>query len=66
MSLSAVRDADGYVTHYVCMFTDISEEKSSSSGWNFGPLRPLDRFANRRSLANSWHWRCAKRQSMAR
>src|SRR5690606_17418199 len=27
MSLSAVRDADGAVTHYVCMFTDISEEK---------------------------------------
>ncbi|MGN1056435.1 MAG: putative bifunctional diguanylate cyclase/phosphodiesterase [Comamonas sp.] len=27
MSLSAVRDADGTVTHYVCMFTDISEEK---------------------------------------
>lgn len=28
MSLSAVYDAAGNVTHYVCMFTDISEEKS--------------------------------------
>jgi len=27
MSLSAVRDPAGQVTHYVCMFTDISEEK---------------------------------------
>jgi len=28
MSLSAVRDPAGQVTHYVCMFTDISEEKA--------------------------------------
>jgi len=28
MSLSAVRDPAGTVTHYVCMFTDISEEKA--------------------------------------
>ncbi|WP_298211736.1 bifunctional diguanylate cyclase/phosphodiesterase [Acidovorax sp.] len=28
MSLSAVRDPSGEVTHYVCMFTDISEEKA--------------------------------------
>jgi len=28
MSLSAVRDPAGEVTHYVCMFTDISEEKA--------------------------------------
>lgn len=27
MSLSAVKDASGKTTHYVCMFTDISEEK---------------------------------------
>lgn len=27
MSLSAVRDPAGQITHYVCMFTDISEEK---------------------------------------
>lgn len=27
MSLSAVQDAQGHTTHYVCMFTDISEEK---------------------------------------
>ena len=28
MSLSAVRDEAGTVTHYVCMFSDITEEKS--------------------------------------
>ncbi|MFN4119983.1 putative bifunctional diguanylate cyclase/phosphodiesterase [Acidovorax sp.] len=28
MSLSAVRDPTGQITHYVCMFTDISEEKA--------------------------------------
>ncbi|WP_245606915.1 sensor domain-containing protein [Simplicispira psychrophila] len=28
MSLSAVRDETGTVTHYVCMFSDISEEKA--------------------------------------
>jgi len=28
MSLSAVRDPAGDITHYVCMFTDISEEKA--------------------------------------
>lgn len=28
MSLSAVKDAAGTVTHYVCMFTDISAEKA--------------------------------------
>lgn len=28
MSLSAVRDTAGEITHYVCMFTDISEEKA--------------------------------------
>lgn len=28
MSLSAVRDPEGAITHYVCMFTDISEEKA--------------------------------------
>ena len=28
MSLSAVRDPAGEITHYVCMFTDISEEKA--------------------------------------
>jgi len=28
MSLSAVKDAAGVVTHYVCMFTDISAEKA--------------------------------------
>ena len=28
MSLSAVRDVEGAITHYVCMFSDISEEKA--------------------------------------
>ncbi|PWW44379.1 sensor domain-containing protein [Melaminivora alkalimesophila] len=28
MSLSVVRDAQGKVTHYVCIFTDISEERA--------------------------------------
>ena len=28
MSLSSVRDESGQVTHYVCMFTDITEEKA--------------------------------------
>ncbi|MDH4448507.1 MAG: EAL domain-containing protein [Acidovorax sp.] len=28
MSLSAVRDQAGEITHYVCMFTDVSEEKA--------------------------------------
>jgi len=28
MSMSCVRDASGAVTHYVCMFADISEEKA--------------------------------------
>ena len=28
MSLSAVRDAEGEITHYVCMFSDISHEKA--------------------------------------
>ena len=31
MSLSAVRDQTGVVTHYVCMFTDITEEKAQQS-----------------------------------
>ena len=28
MSMSVVRDPAGHITHYVCMFTDISEEKA--------------------------------------
>lgn len=35
MSLSAVRDAEGVVTHYVCMFTDISEEKAQRQQLEF-------------------------------
>ena len=35
MSLSAVRDPAGEVTHYVCMFTDISEEKAQQRRLEF-------------------------------
>ena len=35
MSLSAVKDAAGTVTHYVCMFTDISAEKAREQQLEF-------------------------------
>ncbi|WP_280191501.1 putative bifunctional diguanylate cyclase/phosphodiesterase [Delftia sp. PS-11] len=35
MSLSAVKDATGAVTHYVCMFTDISAEKAREAQLEF-------------------------------
>ena len=35
MSLSAVKDANDQVTHYVCMFTDISAEKSREQQLEF-------------------------------
>ena len=35
MSLSAVRDSAGAVTHYVCMFTDISREKQREQQLEF-------------------------------
>lgn len=35
MSLSAVKDAQGEVTHYVCMFTDISHEKQREQQLEF-------------------------------
>jgi diguanylate cyclase (GGDEF)-like protein/PAS domain S-box-containing protein len=35
MSLSAVKDAAGRVTHYVCMFTDISAEKAREAQLDF-------------------------------
>ncbi|AVP56262.1 sensor domain-containing protein [Pulveribacter suum] len=35
MSLSAVRDAQGQLTHYVCIFTDISEEKARQAQLEF-------------------------------
>ena len=35
MSLSAVKDGDGKTTHYVCMFTDISEEKQREAKLEF-------------------------------
>ncbi|AOG24681.1 putative bifunctional diguanylate cyclase/phosphodiesterase [Acidovorax sp. RAC01] len=35
MSLSAVRDPAGEITHYVCMFTDVSEEKAQQQRLEF-------------------------------
>ncbi|MBB2776372.1 UNVERIFIED_ORG: diguanylate cyclase (GGDEF)-like protein/PAS domain S-box-containing protein [Comamonas terrigena] len=42
MSLNAVRDPQGHVSHYVCMFTDISEEKQRE--------RQLEHLAHRDAL----------------
>lgn len=48
MSLSAVKDVDGTVTHYVCMFTDISEEKAQRQQLEFlAHNDPLTGLANR-------------------
>lgn len=48
MSLSAVRGADGAVTHYVCMFTDISEEKAQHQRLEFlAHCDPLTGLPNR-------------------
>ena len=35
MSLSAVHDEEGQVTHYVCMFSDISQEKAQHQRLEF-------------------------------
>lgn len=35
MSLSAVRDPAGQITHYVCMFTDVSEERAHQQQLEF-------------------------------
>ncbi|GAD22997.1 EAL domain-containing protein [Acidovorax sp. MR-S7] len=48
MSLSAVHDAVGQVTHYVCMFSDISEEKAQRERLEFlAHCDPLTGIANR-------------------
>lgn len=48
MSLSAVRGADGAVTHYVCMFTDISEEQAQHQRLEFlAHCDPLTGLPNR-------------------
>ena len=48
MSLSAVRDPDGQVTHYVCMFTDISAEKAQRQQLEFlVHFDPLTGLSNR-------------------
>ena len=52
MSLSSVRDAAGKVTHYVCMFTDISEEKARHQRLEFlAHNDPLTGLANRNWFA---------------
>ena len=35
MSMSVVRDPAGHITHYVCMFTDISDEKAQHQRMEF-------------------------------
>ena len=48
MSLSAVRDAQGDITQYVCMFTDISEEKARQQQLEFLAHKdPLTGLSNR-------------------
>ncbi|WP_226446664.1 putative bifunctional diguanylate cyclase/phosphodiesterase [Acidovorax radicis] len=48
MSLSAVRDPAGEVTHYVCVFSDISEEKSQLQRMEFlAHHDPLTGLSNR-------------------
>ncbi|NMM90415.1 GGDEF domain-containing protein [Rhodococcus sp. SRB_17] len=48
MSLSAVRDAAGAVTHYVCMFIDISEQKAQRQRLEFLAHKdPLTGLGNR-------------------
>lgn len=48
MSLSAVHDAQGQITHYVCMFSDISEEKAQQARLEFlAHCDPLTGVANR-------------------
>ncbi|MGD9773836.1 putative bifunctional diguanylate cyclase/phosphodiesterase [Diaphorobacter sp.] len=48
MSMSALRGTDGVVTHYVCMFTDISQEKSQHQRLEFlAHFDPLTGLNNR-------------------
>ena len=48
MSLSAVRDPKGDITHYVCMFTDISEEKAQRQRLEYlAHYDPLTGLSNR-------------------
>lgn len=48
MSLSAVRDPAGAITHYVCVFSDISEEKSQQQQLEYlAHNDPLTGLANR-------------------
>ncbi len=52
MSLSAVRDAAGETTHYVCVFTDITEEKAQYQRLEFlAHNDPLTALANRSRFA---------------
>ena len=52
MSLSAVRDAAGQTTHYVCVFTDITEEKAQYQRLEFlAHNDPLTTLVNRSHFA---------------
>ncbi len=51
MSMSCVRDASGAITHYVCMFADISEEKAQ-----FGRLEFMAHHDALTTLANRSHF----------
>ena len=62
MSLSAVRDPAGEITHYVCMFTDISEEKAQQrqleNTWRTTTRSPACPTAP--GSGTSWSWRCRR------
>ncbi len=52
MALRAVRDEDGTVTHYVCMFTDISAQKAQQEQMDFLEHKDsLTGLANRKQFA---------------
>lgn len=56
MSLSAVKDSLGRITHYVCMFTDISEEKQREQQLEFLAHKdPLTELSNRTWFSKELH-----------
>ena len=67
MSLSAVRDPAGEITHYVCMFTDISEEKAQQrqleNTWRTTTRSPACPTAP--GSGTSWSWRCRRPRAAA-
>lgn len=60
MSLSAVKDAAGTVTHYVCMFTDISAEKAREQQLEFLAHRDVLTGLPNRSHFALMHGRCGR------